>query len=133
MQRLVTSLASTGRKSLNRRGLHYHTFDGVLYWDESVCYQFEADEIDAIEAATYELDRMCLEAVEAIIDEGLWEQFSVPKAYRDWIRWSWENDKHTIVGRFDLAYDGSGYPKMLEYNADTPTGFWRLLPSNGIG
>ena len=25
------------------------------------------------------------------------------------------------MGRFDLIYDGSGPPKMLEYNADTPT------------
>ena len=27
----------------------------------------------------------------------------------------------TLFGRFDLAYDGSGPPKLLEYNADTPT------------
>ena len=25
------------------------------------------------------------------------------------------------AGRFDLAFDGNGPPKMLEYNADTPT------------
>ena len=28
----------------------------------------------------------------------------------------------SIYGRFDLAYDGTGYPKLLEYNANTPTG-----------
>ena len=27
----------------------------------------------------------------------------------------------TIYGRFDLAFDGSSPPKLLEYNADTPT------------
>ena len=27
----------------------------------------------------------------------------------------------TIYGRFDLAFDGKGPPKLLEYNADTPT------------
>lgn len=37
------------------------------------------------------------------------------------VRQSWERDEHTIYGRFDLAYDGSGAPKLLEYNADTPT------------
>lgn len=26
-----------------------------------------------------------------------------------------------MFGRFDFAYDGKGPPKMLEYNADTPT------------
>ena len=34
---------------------------------------------------------------------------------------SWELDEHTIYGRFDLSYDGQGPPKLLEYNADTPT------------
>jgi glutathionylspermidine synthase len=34
---------------------------------------------------------------------------------------SWEKEPPSIYGRFDLAYDGSGSPKMLEYNADTPT------------
>ena len=29
--------------------------------------------------------------------------------------------KSTIYGRFDLAWDGKGPPKLLEYNADTPT------------
>ena len=28
------------------------------------------------------------------------------------------------VGRFDLAYDGKGPPKLLEYNADTPTALY---------
>ena len=31
------------------------------------------------------------------------------------------SDELTVVGRFDLAFDGSGPPKLLEYNADTPT------------
>jgi glutathionylspermidine synthase len=34
---------------------------------------------------------------------------------------SWENDEPSILGRFDLAYDGHSPPKLLEYNADTPT------------
>jgi glutathionylspermidine synthase len=34
---------------------------------------------------------------------------------------SWEKDEPSIYGRFDLAYDGHSPPKMLEYNADTPT------------
>jgi glutathionylspermidine synthase len=28
----------------------------------------------------------------------------------------------SVYGRFDLVYDGTHEPKMLEYNADTPTG-----------
>src|SRR5215204_324471 len=33
---------------------------------------------------------------------------------------SWDEDDPSIYGRFDLAFSG-GAPKMLEYNADTPT------------
>jgi glutathionylspermidine synthase len=34
---------------------------------------------------------------------------------------SWERDDFSLYGRFDLAYDGASPPKLLEYNADTPT------------
>ena len=36
----------------------------------------------------------------------------------------WRRADPTIVGRFDLAYDGNSPPKMLEYNADTPTALY---------
>jgi glutathionylspermidine synthase len=34
---------------------------------------------------------------------------------------SWEHQEPSLYGRFDLAWHGSGAPKLLEYNADTPT------------
>jgi glutathionylspermidine synthase len=34
---------------------------------------------------------------------------------------SWRRREPALYGRFDLAYDGTGAPKLLEYNADTPT------------
>jgi glutathionylspermidine synthase len=38
------------------------------------------------------------------------------------VRKSWEEGDPSIYGRFDLAYGGEvTVPKMLEYNADTPT------------
>jgi glutathionylspermidine synthase len=101
--------------------MHYHTADGVPYWDESACYRFTAAEIDVLEAATYALDEMCLHAVQHVLDNDLWERFLVPAPYRDFIRRSWDEDEHTIYGRFDLAFDGRLPPKLLEYNADTPT------------
>jgi len=63
-----------------------------------------------------------LKAVEHILRENLFQRFQVPG---DWIRYvaqSWDRDEPTVYGRFDFAYDGSGSPKLLEYNADTPTG-----------
>jgi len=34
---------------------------------------------------------------------------------------SWERDDFSLYGRFDFAFDGTQPPKLLEYNADTPT------------
>ena len=34
---------------------------------------------------------------------------------------SWERGDPAVYGRFDLIYDGTAPPKLLEYNADTPT------------
>jgi glutathionylspermidine synthase len=101
--------------------MHYHTADGVPYWDESVYYEFTARQIDAIESATYALDQMCVAAVQNVLDRDLLDKFLIPKEFHQYIRDSWETDERTVYGRFDLAYDGTGSPKLLEYNADTPT------------
>jgi glutathionylspermidine synthase len=109
------------QKTVESQGLHYHTLEGVPYWDESAYYRFTAAEIDALEAATYALDALCLDAVQQVIDNDWFDRLLVPVEYRDFIRRSWDEDEHTIYGRFDLVFDGEFQPKLLEYNADTPT------------
>ena len=109
------------QKTVESQGLLYHTADGVPYWDESAYYEFTSAEVDDLEAATYALNDLCLAAVEHVIAHDLFDRFLIPPPYRDFIRRSWENDEHTLYGRFDLAYDGEFEPKLLEYNADTPT------------
>ena len=64
---------------------------------------------------------MCLEAVEHVIENGRLGEFDIPEPFHDFVARSWERDEHTIYGRFDLCFDGTGPPKLLEYNADTPT------------
>jgi glutathionylspermidine synthase len=103
------------------QGLYYHTIDGQAYWNESAFYRFSAAEIDEIEKATYALDKMCLESVEHVIRDQLLSQFGIAPAYEDLVRASWEHDEQSIYGRFDLAYGAGEPPKLLEYNADTPT------------
>ncbi len=103
------------------QGLLYHTLGGEPYWDESAYYEFSRAEVDAVEEATYRLDQMCLEAVAAVLAEDRLGLFLIPEACCPWLRRSWEEDEHTIYGRFDLSYDGRSPPKLLEYNADTPT------------
>jgi glutathionylspermidine synthase len=52
------------------------------------------------------------------------DRLAIPEAYRDLIAESWRRGDPEIYGRFDLAYDGDGPAKLLEYNADTPTSLY---------
>ena len=103
------------------QGLTFHTPRGRKYWDESVRYRFRAEEIDVIEKATNDLQELCLIAAGHIIDNQRWRDLRIPESAVTAIEKAWESDPPSIYGRFDLAYDGKNPPKLLEYNADTPT------------
>ncbi len=121
MLRIATEPRLNWRQSVESKGLLFHTLDGEPYWDESAYYLFERAEIDQIEVATIALDAMCLEAVEHVITERRLDELNIPRFCHAYVERSWEVDEHTIYGRFDLAFDGVHPPKLLEYNADTPT------------
>jgi glutathionylspermidine synthase len=91
------------------------------YWDESVHYVFEMDEILSIEADVELLHSMCLDAVENVILLERYRDFGIPEWAWPHIAESWKRHDPHVYGRFDLRYDGSGPAKLLEYNADTPT------------
>ncbi|HEX9302385.1 MAG TPA: glutathionylspermidine synthase family protein [Casimicrobiaceae bacterium] len=101
-------------------GFSYHSLDGT-YWDESRCYRFSAAEIDALEAATAELNARCLDAAEHIVARGRMAELAIPPGWRDRVAESWRARQPSLFGRFDFAFDGTAPPKLLEYNADTPT------------
>jgi len=128
------------RQTVESQGLIFHSPEDQTYWNESAYYSFTSDEIDQIEAATYALDKMCLEAVEHVVTNRLFDQFQIPPIFHDYVAESWERDEVTIIGRFDLAFDGHSPPKLLEYNADTPTSLleaavvqWEWRNNTGIG
>jgi len=121
MRRIPTAPRSGWREIVESQGLLFHSIGGEPYWDEGAYYLFEAGEVDRIEEATQSLDAMCLEAVEHVIEGGRLDELGIPEAFHDFVARSWERDEHTIYGRFDLSFDGNGPPRLLEYNADTPT------------
>lgn len=102
-------------------GLTYHTHNDGPYWDESACYEFTAGEVTALEQAARTLHYLCIDAAEQVITRGWWDRLAVPAAAIPAILRSWERDDFSLYGRFDLAFDGRTAPKLLEYNADTPT------------
>jgi glutathionylspermidine synthase len=101
-------------------GLTWHTPAGP-YWNESAFYEFTAQEIDMLESATNQLAEMALAAAQHMIDRKLYSQLGIPESAVPLIENSWEHDVPSLYGRFDLAYCGANPPKLLEYNADTPT------------
>ena len=104
-------------------GFTFHHMDGRRYWDERAYYAFTLAEVeDGIEQAAAELHAMALDvAAEAVKSERLMARLAIPEAHRDYVAESWEMKAPSLYGRFDLAYDGEGPAKLLEYNADTPT------------
>lgn len=104
-------------------GFAFHTIDGAPYWDESASYAFSLEQVECIEAAVEDLYARCLELVDWIVQTRRFEPFGLSKIAIDAITASWQRQDPSLYGRFDLSWDGvTGTPKLLEFNADTPTG-----------
>lgn len=101
-------------------GLLFHTEPQGVYWNESAYYEFSEEEAKAVENATRELHARCLEAVQWVIDNKAYDRLKIAPALVPAIEWAWETEPPSIYGRFDFVLV-DGVPKMLEYNADTPT------------
>jgi glutathionylspermidine synthase len=125
MHRIPLTPRNHWQQTVESQGLTFHTLEnGTPYWDESAAYQFTAAEIDTLEAAGYTLQEMCLAAAQNIIDEKRYAELDIPDFAVEAIEWAWNSEPPAIYGRFDVSWAGaqSGTPpKLLEYNADTPT------------
>jgi glutathionylspermidine synthase len=125
MQRIPVTPRTDWQQKVEAVGLTFHTLEnGTPYWDESAAYEFTGAEIDTLEAAGNTLQEMCLAAAQHVIDEKRYAELDIPEQAIPAIEWAWNNEPPALYGRFDIAWAGaqSGYaPKLLEYNADTPT------------
>jgi len=109
------------QETVARTGLTCHTLaDGSPYWDESAYWEFNAEEIDRLEAATAEIQKLALAAGDYILDHNRLEEMKIPASAAARIRETWNSEPPALYGRLDFAYDGRQI-KLLEYNADTPT------------
>jgi len=107
-------------------GFDFHTIGGAPYWDESAYWTFSAAEIDVLEAAAEELHRLMLEAADAAVRDGRLGDLGIPEGVHALVAESWRRyrageGEAPLYGRFDVSWAGEGPPKLLEYNADTPT------------
>ncbi len=125
MKREVIDARPNFQQRLNER-----SFDGLEgsfdlpYWQDKAYYSFESAQIDEIAEATEELHKMCVEAVSHVIQHDRLGEFGIPEQFHSYIQTTFEREDPYIYGRFDFSYDGINPPKMLEYNADTPTSLY---------
>jgi glutathionylspermidine synthase len=112
-------------------GFRYHSIGAEggagTYWDESRCYRFTTAEIEVLETATASVHEMALNAAQHVVATDRFEEFAIAPEWRPIVAQSWQaylDNKPqglSLFGRMDFSYDGAGPPKLLEYNADTPT------------
>src|SRR5207244_1860175 len=89
MRRLTTSPRPNWEQKVEEVGLTWHTGEQV-YWNESAYYEFTAKEVDVLEAATNELEKMTLAAAQHIIDNRLYQRMAIPEVAIPLIESSWE-------------------------------------------
>jgi glutathionylspermidine synthase len=120
MKRISITPRENWKEKLEALSFQFHSLDNK-YWNESAYYQLSMDQVDMLEKATNDLFRMCLEAVEYVIENKLYDKLHINPELIPLIERSWENEEPSFYGRFDLFFDGINPPQMLEFNADTPT------------
>ena len=121
MQRQIITSRPDWQASVEAIGFDFHTFDAAPYWSEESFWSFTSAEIDGLEQVGNDLHKMCMQAIQQVIDDRRLALFGISGLAEDLVKHSWERKDPHLYGRVDLAYDGSGPPKLLEYNADTPT------------
>lgn len=127
--RRVPSEPRTGwRETVESQGLVFPVTvrpDGTErpYWNENAYYELGAAEVDQLEEATEQLHGMCLEAARHLAS-GAMGPLGLPEGSLRLAQASLDAGTPSLYGRFDLRYAGvdEGPPRLLEYNADTPTG-----------
>ena len=114
------------------QGFHFHSIDPdgkdlagqtdqFLYWREDVAYQFTAAQIETLYEATQEVHAMCMDLCQDVFRRGDLARLGMTPLAQALAHQSWLYRDPHLYGRFDVAWNGQGPPRFLEYNADTPT------------
>jgi len=123
MERHAIAPRPDWKARVEAQGLIWHSDGETPYWDESAYYAFTLAEIEMIEAASETVYDLFLEAGEKIVsDPEMMALFGIPDFCHEAIRHAWKIEPPSLnYGRFDFGYNGTGEPKLFEFNCDTPT------------
>lgn len=121
MERLAIAPRINWQAKVESQGLTFHTEDNKPYWNESACYHFKENEIEMLKATTNEIESLCMELVDHVVRREEYYKIKIPEYAWSLIKSSWQAKEKPLTGRLDLSYNGKEPPKLLEYNADTPS------------
>lgn len=114
------------RRMETELGFQFHTIGGEPYWTEDAFWRLTAAEVDLLDDVSTDLHIRALGACAHVVDKGLLPALGIDGAAAAAVSASWEQfaggrGEMPVYGRLDLAWDGQGAPKLLEYNGSTPT------------
>lgn len=134
MRRITSPPRADWLKSLADLGMDLEANPTSPYWREDAAYTFTEDEVEDLHEAAETLVEMIQVATAHVVETGRFAELGIPRSVAEIAARSWRAGEPSLYGRFDLRFDGSGSPKLLEYNADTPTALfeasvvqWRWL------
>ncbi|MBL8806492.1 MAG: glutathionylspermidine synthase family protein [Rhodospirillales bacterium] len=122
MERVATDVRADLAGRVADLGLSAAHEDGAAYLVSDAAYAFDKAEIDVLHDAGAELERMCLELVDRVVNDDLLDRFDLSPLAARLVADSWDSQARNLIGRFDLAWQPGKPPKLLEYNAETPVG-----------
>ncbi len=122
MRRLGIAPRPGWRALARATGFSIHTPEDGPYWLDDAYYAFTPAQVERdIAPATEALGAMALEvAARAARDEEVLRSLALPECWWEPVAASWRRGDPALFTRFDLAYGGSGPPKLLECNGDVP-------------
>lgn len=132
MRRIPQTPRSGWQARLADQGFHFHSIDPegndragqtdrFMYWREDIAYEFTETAVEQLYEVVRELHAMSLDLAGDLIGRGDLSRLGIGADAQALIERSWQRRDPYLYGRFDLSWDGKGEPKLLEYNADTPT------------
>jgi glutathionylspermidine synthase len=112
------------REKATEYGFNFHTMYGEPYWCEDAYYKLTLAQVEKLEEVTAELHQMCLQVVDKVIaSDELLAKFRIPSTHGALCASPGKPDSRRFIHAL-MAWDGTGEPKLLENNADTPTSLY---------
>lgn len=103
----------------------WRSADGAPYWVENACFELSEAQIEALHEAALACEAMiAAEVAQVMADPAAWAGLGAPANLFALAAESFGRGDPSLYGRFDFAWDGASPPKLLEYNADTPTALY---------